>query len=63
MKKSLPGWCKEAKKALIDRDMNINELANELNYSREYVSVVINGKYNSPEMKKQICDYLGVASE
>ncbi len=63
MKKVLPGWCKEVKKALIDKDMNINDLANELKYSREYISIVINGRLNSPEMQKQICDYLGVASE
>lgn len=63
MKKVLPDWCKEVKKALIDKDMNINDLANELKYSREYISIVINGRLNSPEMQKQICDYLGVASK
>jgi len=59
-KHELPDWCKEAKKALIDRGMKIKELAEALDNSREYTSAVINDTVRSPGMKKRICDYLGV---
>lgn len=61
MKKTLPEWCKEVKKSLIDRDMSTSEFAEELGLSRTYVSNVINGTYNSPEMRDRICNYLGIS--
>lgn len=35
MKRKLSPWCKEAKKALIDRDMTVTELSNGLNFFGE----------------------------
>ena len=40
-------WSKDVRKALIDKDMNIKELANEIGYSSMTVSSVINGRYSN----------------
>ena len=37
MKRKLSPWCKEVKKALIDRDMTVTELSNEVGMCRNYV--------------------------
>lgn len=53
MKRELPTWCKEAKKALIDKNMSVGELAKQCNMTKEYTSAVINGRaYSEPAMKK-----------
>ncbi|MCL2081861.1 MAG: helix-turn-helix transcriptional regulator [Oscillospiraceae bacterium] len=63
MKKyELPTWCKEAKKALIDRGMGIKDLAEALGYRREHMSAVINGRVRSPNTQECICDYLNIKS-
>ena len=62
-KKIAPAWGKEAKKALIDRDMSVAELAEKLDLSRSYVSNVINGSFNYPEVRERICNYLGITPE
>lgn len=38
----LKPWAKACKKALIDKDMSINDLAKATGYSRQHVSAVIN---------------------
>jgi len=63
LKRPIPDWGKEVKKALIDRDMDIKALANEIGFCREYVSLCINGQKKSDDLKKKICDYLNVACE
>ena len=63
MKRTLPKWNKEIKKALIDRDMSITELASELGISRVYASQIINNIIRTdaaPGMAARIGDYLGV---
>lgn len=54
MKRVLPPWCKEAKKALVDRDMNVSELSEEIGLSRVYVSGVVNGRVYAPEIAARI---------
>lgn len=54
MKRVLPPWCKEAKKALVDRDMNVSELSEEIGLSRVYVSGVVNGRVYAPETAARI---------
>ena len=61
-KRVVPDWGKEVKKALIDRDMSIVELATEIGYSRAHVTNVINGVFDFPDLKKRICEYLGIPS-
>ena len=63
MKRKLSPWCKEVKKAMIDRDMSIADLAAELNLSSAYVTRSINGTFIIPETKKRISKYLDISSE
>lgn len=63
MKRNLSPWCKEVKKAMIDRDMSIADLAAELNLSSAYVTRIINGTFIIPETKKRISKYLDISSE
>ena len=60
MTRSLPKWAKEARKAMIDRDMNIVDLSDGLGMSRPHISKVITGALLSPNTKAAICSYLGV---
>lgn len=60
MAKKLSPWCKEAKKALIDKDLEINKLAEELSMTRSYVSSILNGRVYSPVAVKKISDYLQI---
>lgn len=53
-RKSLPLWCKEAKKALIDNDMSVTDLSKEVGLCREYVSSVVNGRTYAPEIADKI---------
>ena len=63
MKRKLSPWCKEVKKAMIDRDMSIADLAAELNLSSAYVTRIINGTFIILETKKRISKYLDISSE
>ena len=63
MKRKLSPWCKEGKKAMIDRDMSIADLAAELNLSSAYITRIINGTFIIPETKKRISKYLDISSE
>ena len=63
MKRKLSPWCKEVKKAMIDRDMSIADLAAELNLSSAYVTRIINGTFIIPETKKRISKSLDISSE
>ena len=44
MKRILPKWCKDAKKAMIDKDMSVDDLAKETGRTRVYISAVLNGR-------------------
>ena len=57
MKRKLSPWCKEVKKAMIDRDMSIADLAAELNLSSAYITRIINGTFIIPETKKRISSH------
>ena len=58
--KNLSPWCKEAKKKMIDMDLEVNELASSLGLTRPYVSSVLNGRVYSPVAVKKISDYLQI---
>lgn len=63
MKRTLPKWNKELKKALIDRDMTVTELAAELGISRVYASNIVNGVIRAdaaPGIAARIGEYLEV---
>lgn len=60
MAKKLSPWCKEAKKKMIDMDLEVTELASSLGLTRPYVSSVLNGRVYSPVAVKRlvtICKY------
>ena len=58
----LPDWCREAKKAMIDRDdMSVQELAEGIGNGRAFVSCVLNGSMEAPAIKRKIQDYLGIS--
>ena len=57
MGKVLPPWCKRARKALIDKDMNFGDLAATTGYTREYVSALLNGRQ---EAVSKISGILGI---
>lgn len=60
MVRKLSPWCKEVKIALIRKDMNITELADELGMSRGHVSAVVNGRAYSQNTVKLISDYFNI---
>ena len=53
-------WCKEAYKALIEKDMSMKDLAAELGIRREYASGIVHGRVSAPEMAEKISNYLDV---
>ena len=59
-KRTLPRWCKDVKHKLIERDMDVNDLAEAIGISRVYVSEIINGRRYAPEMAKKIASFLEV---
>lgn len=63
MKKVLSPWCKEAKKAMIDKDMSIAELADKLDLSTPYVTRILNGTFNIPDTQQRISKYLDIPLE
>lgn len=57
----LPQWCKEAKKAMIDRDLTIADIATMTGKTKRWIGGIINGRIYSPNMVKEISDILGIA--
>lgn len=45
MKKILSDWSKAIKHAMIDRDMDINDIAEKFHWTPQYVSGLINGRF------------------
>lgn len=63
MKRILPPWSKEVKKALIDNDMSVTELSEDVGLGREYVSRVVNGTVYAPEIAERISKRLEIETE
>lgn len=47
MKKETSQWSKDVRKAVIDKDMTLKQLAENIGYSVATVSSVINGRYSN----------------
>lgn len=47
MKKEASQWSKDVRKAVIDKDMTLKQLAESIGYSVATVSSVINGRYSN----------------
>ena len=61
MAKKLSSWCKEVKKAMIDRDMSVDGLAKAIGKTREYTSGVVNGRIYAEPVVKEISDFFNIA--
>lgn len=62
MKKETSKWGKDVKKAVIDKNMTLKQLAETIGYSNTTVSQVINGRYSNSsykEIAEKINDILG----
>lgn len=53
-------WCREAKKAMIDQDLNVTQLTAKVGFNRTYVSGVINGRIIQPKVAEAISKCLNL---
>ena len=60
MKDATRDWCMDARKAMIDLDMNTGELAEKTGYSTQYLNAIICGSCYSPPVMKVISGALGI---
>ena len=60
MKVIYSNWSKNVKKAMIDADLDTNDIADKFNWTRQYVSSIINGRTYQREAVNNISVYLGV---
>jgi transcriptional regulator with XRE-family HTH domain len=60
MARKLSPWCKAVQCELIKRDMSINDLAEKLGKSRQFVSGVVNGRIYAEPTVKLISDLLNI---
>ena len=51
MKQETSQWGKAVKKAVIDHDMTLKQLAEKIGYSNAAVSQVVNGRYSNSSYK------------
>ncbi len=51
---------KEVRKALIDRNMNLSDLAKVLNISLSYLYDILKEARKGSKQKKKICIFLGI---
>lgn len=63
MKRVLSPWCKAVKKAMIDENMDVMDLASGVNFTREYTSSVINGRVISDTARRVISDFLNIPND
>ena len=52
-KTPLPTWNKKVKKALIDRNMTVKELAEQIGYTAIYIRNIVNGKIVNATIAQQ----------
>ena len=61
MKKKIPRWCKEAKTAMIWKELSYADIAAETGYTRQHVSAILNGRVVSFPAIKRISALLGIS--
>lgn len=61
MKKKLSPWSKNVKKTMIDLDMDTDDLALRLGYTRRYTSSIVNGVVYYEEAVRRISKELSVS--
>lgn len=62
MKRStpLPRWCKDAKKEMIEKDMEAIDLAEQIGVTRQSITAVINGRAKSDLITTKISKILNI---
>lgn len=53
-------WCKAVKKALIDKDLEMNTMAERLGVSRDELSIVVRGKKKDDRIINELNRELGI---
>ncbi len=61
MKKILSDWSKEVKKAMIDRDMDMNDVAARMKWSKQHTTAIINGRTYNQEPVIRLSQFFNVA--
>lgn len=59
----LSPWCKEAKKAMVDRDMNFADLGNAVGITKEWASAIVNGRAYSETSAEAIGKALNISED
>lgn len=54
MKQETSQWGKAVKKAVIDHDMTLKQLAEKIGYSNATVSQVVNGRYSNSSYNRDL---------
>lgn len=60
MKKQLSPWSKKVKIAMIERDMDTQDVADKLCWSRQYTSSIINGRAYQKESVNKISELFNI---
>ena len=60
MKLTRNNWGKEARKAMVEKELSVSKLAQEVGLSRPYVSSVLTGRIFSVDVIFRISHYLGI---
>jgi len=63
MKRDIPRWCKEAKVAMVWKNLDYEDVAKATGYTRQHVSAVVNGRAVSEPAIKRISDFLGISDD
>ena len=59
-KKILSPWSKEVKKAMIDKDMDMIDIANKFKWTRQYATAIVNGGMYHPEAVARVSLLFGI---
>lgn len=55
-------WCKNVKIAMIAKEITTKQLSQAVDYTPQYVSMIVNGNYYSKEAVERISNALGIRS-
>lgn len=60
MKRIYSNWSKLVKIAMLEKDMDTNDLAEKFHWTRQYTSAIINGRVYYKEPVESISVFLGI---
>ena len=63
MGKELPLWCMYAQSQLLMRKMTVKDLAEQVGFTRQYVSEIIHGRRRATPAEKAINDALNIPDD